>query len=125
MRLVSEPLSALTAAFAAPALSSSLFAPASAPAPTTDLTGRVAAHTVSAPAHDRGSRAQSGRVPGLSNACVKRGSSKGLQSWPAKVRTRVDAQFDVDSIGGYRSGSGHSDHHSGRALDVMVTGAEG
>lgn len=61
----------------------------------------------------------------LASKCVLKGSRNGLQTWPAKVRTRIQAEFGIGNIGGYRSGSGSSDHHSGRALDVMVTGNRG
>lgn len=61
----------------------------------------------------------------LASTCVLKGSRNGLQTWPAKVRTRIQAEFGIRDIGGYRSGSGSSDHHSGRALDVMVTGSRG
>ena len=51
--------------------------------------------------------------------------SRGLQRWPSAVRSRVAAQFGLTHIGGYRPGSGRSDHHSGRAIDVMVRGEYG
>lgn len=51
--------------------------------------------------------------------------ASGLQAWPSAVRNRVAAQFGMTDIGGYRPGSGKSDHHSGNALDVMVRGEQG
>ncbi|WP_168581668.1 hypothetical protein [Gephyromycinifex aptenodytis] len=49
----------------------------------------------------------------------------GLAPWPAAVRGRIGAQFQTRTIGGFRPGNGRSDHHSGHALDVMVTGRDG
>ena len=51
--------------------------------------------------------------------------SRGLRPWPSAVRSRVAAQFGITTIGGYRPGSGTSDHHTGRAIDIMVTGDAG
>jgi hypothetical protein len=47
-------------------------------------------------------------------------ATRHLQKWPNAVRSRIGAQFRIGAIGGYRPGSGSSDHHSGYALDVMV-----
>ncbi|GAB47804.1 hypothetical protein MOPEL_029_00850 [Mobilicoccus pelagius NBRC 104925] len=51
--------------------------------------------------------------------------SRGLRNWPSAVRSRIAAQFGLTDIGGYRPGEGRSDHHSGRALDIMVRGDAG
>lgn len=49
---------------------------------------------------------------------VKSGDSM-LQEWPAKVRTRILAQFAPPTIGGYRETTS-GEHGLGLALDVMV-----
>lgn len=51
--------------------------------------------------------------------------SRGLKQWPSAVRSRVAAQFGLTDIGGYRPGTGTSDHYSGRALDIMIRGEYG
>lgn len=51
--------------------------------------------------------------------------ARGLQPWSSAVRSRVAAQFDMTTIGGYRPGQGRSDHHTGHAIDVMVRGERG
>lgn len=62
----------------------------------------------------------------LAGSCVaKRSGNSGLQSWPSAVRGRIADQFGIDDIGGYRPGSGSSDHHDGLALDVMTSSGRG
>lgn len=55
-------------------------------------------------------------TPGL--RCEQRSGDARLQPWPSVVRTRIQEQFGVSSIGGARASN--DDHGTGRALDVMV-----
>ncbi len=116
-KAAAKKAAAKKAAAAARSQSASRSTARTAKASTQVTTGAVAGTS-------RAVTARSGRSS-LASKCVARGSSGGLRAWPAKVRTRITAQFGIDDIGGYRSGSGSSDHHRGRALDVMVSGGRG
>ncbi|WP_238162789.1 SH3 domain-containing protein [Kribbella capetownensis] len=64
----------------------------------------------------------------ISQAACKSGSSveDGLTQDAIRVHRAVCAKFpDISSYGGLRSGDSGSEHSSGRALDIMVSGSEG
>lgn len=56
--------------------------------------------------------------------CEVFSGNEGLQEWPGKVRSRIQAQFGINNIGGMRPGD-PQDHGKGLALDVMITGPKG
>ncbi|TCC57144.1 SH3 domain-containing protein [Kribbella pittospori] len=64
----------------------------------------------------------------ISQAACKSGSSveDGLTQDAIRVHRAICAKFpDISSYGGLRSGDSGSEHSSGRALDIMVSGSEG
>ena len=64
----------------------------------------------------------------ISQAACKSGSSveDGLTEDAIRVHRAICAKFpDIASYGGLRSGDSGSEHSSGRALDIMVSGSEG
>lgn len=107
----------LTASLAAPALA----APVS---PGGNPSARVAVKARTAKKVVKPAAARPGMTPTRYKMmrCVPvwAGGRKGLQAWPASVRSRIGAQFAISNIGGYRPGRGRSDHHDGLALDVMI-----
>lgn len=42
-----------------------------------------------------------------------------------RAAAEIAQKFSVSGIGGKRAGSGTSDHHTGRAIDIPATGAKG
>jgi hypothetical protein len=65
---------------------------------------------------------------GISQAVCKSGSSveSGLTQDAIRVHRAICAKFpDITSYGGLRSGDSGSEHSTGHALDIMVSGAEG
>ena len=65
---------------------------------------------------------------GVSSAACKSGSSveSGLTADAIRVHRAICALFpSVSSYGGLRSGDSGSEHSSGRALDIMITGSTG
>ncbi len=64
----------------------------------------------------------------ISQAACESGSSveDGLTQDAIRVHRAICAKFpDISSYGGLRSGDSGSEHSSGRALDIMVSGSEG
>jgi len=64
----------------------------------------------------------------ISQAACKSGSSveSGLTQDAIRVHRAICAKFpDITSYGGLRSGDSGSEHSTGHALDIMVSGAEG
>lgn len=64
----------------------------------------------------------------ISQAACKHGSSveSGLTEDAIRVHRAVCAKFpNISSYGGLRAGDSGSEHSSGRALDIMVSGSEG
>ena len=64
----------------------------------------------------------------ISQAACKSGSSveDGLTQDAIRVHRAICAKFpDITSYGGLRSGDSGSEHSSGHALDIMVSGSEG
>jgi hypothetical protein len=64
----------------------------------------------------------------ISQAACKSGSSveSGLTQDAIRVHRAICAKFpDITSYGGLRSGDSGSEHSSGHALDIMVSGSEG
>lgn len=64
----------------------------------------------------------------ISQAACKSGSAveDGLTQDAIRVHRAICAKFpDISSYGGLRSGDSGSEHSSGRALDIMVSGSEG
>jgi hypothetical protein len=64
----------------------------------------------------------------ISQAACKSGSSveDGLTEDAIRVHRAICAKFpDITSYGGLRSGDSGSEHSSGHALDIMVSGSEG
>jgi hypothetical protein len=64
----------------------------------------------------------------ISQGVCKSGSSveDGLTQDAIRVHRAICAKFpDITSYGGLRSGDSGSEHSSGRALDIMVSGSEG
>ena len=64
----------------------------------------------------------------ISQAACKHGSSveSGLTEDAIRVHRAVCAKFpNITSYGGMRAGDSGSEHSSGRALDIMVSGSEG
>ena len=64
----------------------------------------------------------------ISQAACKAGSSveNGLTQDAIRVHRAICAKFpDITSYGGLRSGDSGSEHSSGHALDIMVSGSEG
>jgi hypothetical protein len=64
----------------------------------------------------------------ISQAVCKAGSSveSGLTQDAIRVHRAICAKFpDITSYGGLRSGDSGSEHSSGHALDIMVSGSEG
>ncbi|WP_406049441.1 SH3 domain-containing protein [Kribbella sp. NBC_00889] len=64
----------------------------------------------------------------ISQAACKSGSSveDGLTQDAIRVHRAICAKFpDITSYGGVRSGDSGSEHSSGHALDIMVSGSEG
>jgi hypothetical protein len=64
----------------------------------------------------------------ISQAACKSGSSveDGLTPDAIRVHRAICAKFpDITSYGGLRSGDSGSEHSSGHALDIMVSGSEG
>ncbi|GAA4284983.1 hypothetical protein GCM10022261_25140 [Brevibacterium daeguense] len=83
---------------------------------------------------DRGSKSSrseargSGGSGGVSNEPCSVSSSieSGISANATKGYRAVCAEFpEVNSYGGLRGGSGSSDHHSGNAVDIMITGSTG
>jgi hypothetical protein len=65
---------------------------------------------------------------GISQAVCKSGSSveSGLTADAIRVHRAICAKFpDITSYGGLRSGDSGSEHSTGHALDIMVSGSEG
>ncbi|MFF1822088.1 SH3 domain-containing protein [Kribbella sp. NPDC058245] len=65
---------------------------------------------------------------GISQAACKSGSSveSGVTQDVVRVHRAICAKFpNITSYGGLRSGDSGSEHSSGRALDIMVSGSEG
>jgi hypothetical protein len=64
----------------------------------------------------------------ISQAACKSGSAveDGLTQDAIRVHRAICAKFpDITSYGGLRSGDSGSEHSTGRALDIMVSGSEG
>ncbi|TCC11975.1 SH3 domain-containing protein [Kribbella soli] len=64
----------------------------------------------------------------ISQAACESGSAveDGLTQDAIRVHRAICAKFpDISSYGGLRSGDSGSEHSSGRALDIMVSGSEG
>ncbi|MEV0796265.1 SH3 domain-containing protein [Kribbella sp. NPDC050281] len=67
-------------------------------------------------------------VGAISQAACKSGSAveDGLTQDAIRVHRAICAKFpDITSYGGVRSGDSGSEHSSGHALDIMVSGSEG
>ena len=118
---LARPLATAAATAALVATSAGLTAPTAVASPShtttaASVTSTVSRFTAEVDAHR--DAAMGCRLPDTPG-------NRGLKPWPSAVRSRVAAQFGVYDIGGYRPGSGTSDHHTGRAIDIMVRGDRG